>query len=282
MPDLARLPDPANTAALEAVAAAAFGVEADRVVAVAGAEAAVRLLPELIGARRVAVAYPTYGSHADAWRRAGSEIVEVEREALFDLEAEAFIVVNPNNPDGVATPGSALVEAAAGRWLILDESFVEVEPGLSAASLSTGRTVVLRSFGKFFGLAGVRLGFVVCDAALAERIRRRIGDWPVGADALSMGRAAYADATWAERTRARLRRDAARLDRMLVAAGFDIVGGTSLFRLVREPEAAERARRLAEQGVLVRTFVHDPTLIRFGLPGRNHWRRLQTALERSR
>jgi cobalamin biosynthesis protein CobC len=97
-----------------------------------------------------------------------------------------------------------------------------------------------------------------------------------------MGRAAYADADWAERTRARLRRDAARLDRMLVAAGFDIVGGTSLFRLARAPDAQARARRLAGQGVLVRTFDHDPTLIRFGLPGRNHWRRLQTVLETSR
>lgn len=282
MSELARLPDPADTAALEAAAAKAFGVEAGRVVAVAGAEAGLRLLPEMLGVGRVAVASPTYGSHADAWRRAGAQVLEVARERLFEAEAEAFVVVNPNNPDGAAAAGAALVEAAAGRWLVIDESFVEVEPGLSAAALATGRTAVLRSFGKLFGLAGVRLGFVVCDLALAERIRRRIGDWPVGADAMSMGRAAYADADWAERTRARLRRDAARLDRMLIAAGFDVVGGTSLFRLARAPDAQARARRLAGQGVLARTFDHDPTLIRFGLPGRNHWRRLQTALETSR
>lgn len=280
--DLRRLPDPADTAGLEAAAAGAFGVAPERVVAVAGAEAGLRLLPDLLGLSSVAVASPTYGSHADAWRRAGVAVEAVARDRLFQTPAQALVVVNPNNPDGAAAPGAALVEAAAGRWLILDESFIEVEPDLSAAALATGRTIVLRSFGKFFGLPGVRLGFVVCDADLAERIRRRIGDWPVGADAIAMGRAAYADADWAERTRARLERDAVRLDRMLSAAGLGVLGGTSLFRLARCEDARDRAQRLAGQGVLVRTFPHDPTLIRFGLPGRRNWRRLERALEITR
>lgn len=279
---LTRLPDPSDTAALEAAAAQAFGVEPDHVVAVAGAEAGLRLLPALLAVERVAVATPTYGSHADAWRAAGLAVETVARANVFDSKAEALIVVNPNNPDGAATPGEALVEAAAGRWLIIDESFVEVEPRLSAAGLANGRKIVLRSFGKFFGLPGVRLGFVVCDPALATRIRRGTGEWPVGADAIAMGRAAYADLTWAERTRQRLARDADRLDRLLTATGFAIVGGTTLFRLAACADVEGRAARLAEQGVLVRTFDHDATLIRFGLPGRRNWRRLQTALEMSR
>src|SRR5690606_20570517 len=131
-------------------------------------------------------------------------------------------------------------------------------------ALAQGRTIVLRSFGKFYGLPGVRLGFVICDETLAHRLRRRIGDWPVGAEAIAMGRAAYADSGWAERTRLSLARDAERLDRLLKATGFDIAGGTSLFRLARCETAAIRADRLAQQGVLVRTFTHDPTLIRFG------------------
>lgn len=280
--ELTRLPDPADTAALEAVASRAFGVPPDWVVAVAGAESGLRLLPDLLQLDRVAIASPTYGSHADAWRRAGVEVVEVPRGRLFQTVAEGFVVVNPNNPDGSSIAGRALVEAAGGRWLILDESFVEVMPDLSAAALATGRTIVLRSFGKFFGLAGVRLGFIVCDPELAECVRRRIGDWPVSTDAVSMGRAAYADAAWAERTRASLNRGAARLDRMLLAAGLQTIGGTSLFRLARCEDASDRAHRLAGQGVLVRTFPHDPTLIRFGLPGRRNWRRLELALETSR
>lgn len=278
---LVRLPDPSDTLALEAVAAVAFGAPPECVVAVAGAEAGLRLLPEIIEARSVAVASPTYGSHADAWKQAGMEVGQVPRGDLFDAAADVLIVVNPNNPDGAVSSGASLVAQAAGRWLIIDESFVEVDPALSAAHLAQGHTIILRSFGKFYGLAGVRLGFVICDEGLANRLRRRIGDWPVGAEAIGMGRAAYADLAWAKRMRRSLARDADRLDLLLKATGFEIVGGTSLFRLARCGDAGIRADGLARQGVLVRTFAHDETLIRFGLPGRKNWRRLQAALEMS-
>ncbi len=279
MAALGRLPDPAEVSALEAVAAGFFGCDPARVVAVAGAEAGLRLLPFVLDAARVAIAAPTYGSHADAWRQAGAEVFEVERAALFRQPTDAFVVVNPNNPDGAMTPGADLIAGAAGRWLVIDESFVDTAPEISAVAAMNERTIVLRSFGKFHGLAGVRLGFVVANPDLATRIRRRIGDWPVGADALAMGMSAYGDAAWAGWTRRRLARDAARLDGLLVEAGFRIVGGTSLFRLTRSADAGRRARVLAEAGVLVRTFDHDPGLIRFGLPGRGEWPRLRAALE---
>lgn len=279
MAALARLPDPAEVTALEAVAAGFFGCDPARVVAVAGAEAGLRLLPSVLDAARVAIAAPTYGSHADAWRLVGVQVTEVEREALFRAPTDAFVAVNPNNPDGALTSGAELVAGAAGRWLVIDESFIEVAPEMSAIPAMNDRTIVLRSFGKFHGLAGVRLGFVVASPELAARLRRRIGDWPVGADAIAMGIAAYGDTSWAERTRRRLERDAGRLDGLLVQVGFEIVGGTSLFRLTRSGEAKRRADALAEQGVLVRTFAHDPMLIRFGLPGRKEWPRLQAALE---
>ncbi|HEX8469691.1 MAG TPA: threonine-phosphate decarboxylase CobD [Brevundimonas sp.] len=276
------LPDPADTAALEAAAALAFGCDPDRVAAVSGAEAGLRLLPALLDVARVAVASPTYGSHADAWRQARVETVEAERTHLFQQPTDTLVIVNPNNPDGAITPGAELVAAAERRWLIIDESFVDTDPAMSAIPHMTDRVVVLRSFGKFYGLPGVRLGFVVASPALAARIRQRTGDWPVGADAIVMGQAAYADTDWADRTRALLLQEAARLDERLIASGFTIVGGTSLFRLVRCEDAPGRAQRLAEQGVLVRTFPHDPELIRFGLPGQANWRRLETALEMSR
>lgn len=279
MDALARLPDPAEVAVLEGAAAAFFGCHRSQVVAVAGAEAGLRLLPTLLNVARVAVAAPTYGSHADAWRLAGVAVTEVARDAVFKTPTDAFVVVNPNNPDGALTPGTELVAGAAGRWLIVDESFIEIAPEMSAIASMGDRTIVLRSFGKFHGLAGVRLGFVVANAALAARLRRLVGDWPVGADAIAMGTAAYADPGWADRTRRRLDRDAARLDALLTAAGFQIVGGTSLFRLTRSGDAKARARKLAEGGILVRTFAHEAGLIRFGLPGRADWPRLQSALE---
>ncbi|MDP1619246.1 aminotransferase class I/II-fold pyridoxal phosphate-dependent enzyme [Phenylobacterium sp.] len=279
---LARLPDPSDLKALEAAAARAFGAPADRVVAVPGAEAGLRLLAGRLGVRRVAIASPTYGSHADAWRLAGAEVAEVARDKLFETDAELRIIVNPNNPDGAVTRGGDLVAMAGDGWLLIDESFVEVEPSASASPFAGDRTIMLRSFGKFYGLPGVRLGFIVAPLELSNALRAWIGDWPVSADAIAMGQAAYADAAWAERTRARLVADAGRLDQLLTAAGLDVVGGTSLFRLARCEAAARRAWRLGEEGVLVRIFAHDPNLIRFGLPARRDWRRLQLALERSR
>lgn len=279
---LTRLPDPADLAALEAMAAEAFGTAPGRVVAVPGAEAGLRLLPEALAIRRVAIASPTYGSHADAWRLSGAQVSEPARDELFNDDADLLVVVNPNNPDGRAEPGGDLVARARRRWLIIDESFVEVEPALSAASFESERTIMLRSFGKFHGLPGVRLGFVIAPPAIAAGLRARLGDWPVSADAIAMGRAAYADSNWAERTRVRLAADARRLDALLVDNGLAVVGGTSLFRLVRCADGEAVAWRLGASGVLVRTFAFDPGLIRFGLPGRHDWPRLRRALETAR
>jgi len=270
---LSRLPDPEETAALEAAAARAFGVAPDRVAATPGAEAGLRALPQVIGARSAAIVSPTYGGHAEAWRLAGAKVQIVSD--LASAAAEAAVVVNPNNPDG-----RRFEELSADdRWLIVDESFVETAPQLSVASRAGGRLIVLRSFGKFYGLAGVRLGFVIAEPGLAARVSARFGDWPVSAEAIAAGTAAYADAAWRDRTVARLARDAARLDAMLTAAGFEIVGGTSLFRLTAAPDAARRFAALARAGVLTRPFPEQPTWLRFGLPKSTDWSRLQTALE---
>jgi cobalamin biosynthetic protein CobC len=279
---LRRLPDPAETAALEAAAAMAFGVaDAGRVAAVPGAEAGLRLLPRLTGARSVAIVSPTYGGHAEAWRAAGREVRLIgPGEPAGDVEA--LLIVNPNNPDGRQTPREALIRLAAEgrRWLIVDESFVEVAPELSVAASAGGRLVVLRSFGKFYGLPGARLGFVVADPAVIVGVRAAFGDWPVCADAIAAGGAAYADGAWAAQTRARLGDGAARLDRLLARAGFEIVGGTPLFRLASSPNAAAWFERLARAGVLVRPFEAQPAWLRFGPPGAEpDWTRLQNVLE---
>jgi cobalamin biosynthetic protein CobC len=278
---LGRLPDPEETAALEAAAARAFGLaDLGRVAAVPGAEAGLRLLPRLTGARRVAIVSPTYGGHAEAWRGAGSAVREVAWGADLS-DAEALVIVNPNNPDGRAIPADELKPLAMGdRWVIVDESFVEVAPALSVAAAAGGRLVVLRSFGKFYGLAGVRLGFVVADPVVIAQVRAAFGDWPVCADAIAVGRAAYADGDWADRARARLDGDASRLDELLGRAGFKAEGGTSLFRLVSSPRAGQWFTRLAEAGLLARPFAEHRDWLRFGLPGDEAgWARLRAVLE---
>lgn len=275
---LRRLPDPEEVAALEAAAAQAFGVSPDRVAATPGTEAALRALPRLLGARSVAIAAPTYGGHAEAWRLAGAKVSLVPHAQLAVSAAEAVVLVNPNNPDGART----LDPPAGDRWLIVDEAFVETAPELSIAGRADGRTVVLRSFGKFYGLPGVRLGFVIAEPGLAARVSAQFGDWPLSAEAIAAGMAAYPDAGWRERTRERLLRDAARLDALLTGAGLEIVGGTSLFRLAATPDAAARFVALARRGVLARPFPDQPTWLRFGIPKPKDWPRLAAALEGSR
>jgi cobalamin biosynthetic protein CobC len=286
----ARLPDPAETTDLEGVAATAFGVCcASRTIAVPGSEAALRLLARLLPVKTVAIAGPTYGSHGAAWRSAGAAVKPIACRDLGAADADVVVVVNPNNPDGYRHAPDALAvigdrQAARGGWLIVDEAFVETAPELSVAAYAGlgGRAglIVLRSFGKFYGLAGDRLGFVVADGGVIADLRSVFGDWPVSAQAIAAGRAAYPDAGWRQRTQASLIRKAARLDGLLTHAGFDLIGGTSLFRLAAAEDAPRRFLALAERGILVRPFDVDARWLRFGLPaGRAAWARLQQALE---
>jgi len=303
---LNRLPDTGELARLEAVAAAAFGV-ADplRVVATGGTEPALRLLPFVVGVvgprdgngaepggaiAAAVVAGPTYGSHADSWAKAGLParvVADAELDAAIG-DRTAVIAVNPNNPDGRLMSRDRLRQlhdAVASRdgVLVVDEAFAEVTPEASVADLAgtseAERLVVLRSFGKFYGLAGLRLGFVIGSPSVAARVRALIGDWPVSVDALAAGLAAYADRAWADRMRKQLAATSRRLDGVLTRSGFEVVGGTSLYRLVRAADAPARFERLAAAGILTRPFQHDATLLRFGLPASPEaWRRLGEAL----
>jgi cobalamin biosynthetic protein CobC len=175
--------------------------------------------------------------------------------------------------------------ASCDGHLVVDEAFADIEPHCSVAAIAGTarypRLVVLRSFGKFYGLAGVRLGFVIGAPPIITRFRELLGDWPVSADAIAAGLAAYADDAWAKRTRERLLHAARRLDDLLISSGFDIVGGTSLFRLARSANARDRFETLLRAGVLARPFDHDPTLLRFGLPHEPAaWQRLAEALRK--
>ena len=202
--------------------------------------------------------------------------------------AVCLTIVNPNNPDGRIVERSRLLAlhdslAQHGGMLIVDEAFADVAPEVSVAAVagaaSGHKLIVLRSFGKFFGLAGLRLGFIVAAPALAATIRGLIGEWPVCSDALAAGLAAYADGRWMDRERAILHKSAQRLDDLLTRSGFELAGGTSLFRLARAADARERFTRLLAAGILVRPFDFAPDLLRFGLPrGREQWRRLAVAL----
>ena len=282
--ELNRLPDPGALQALETAAASAFGCAPQRTAATAGAEAAIRLLPLLLVVRSVEIVGPTYGAHTEAWRAAGVATRLIAADQAAASQAGVLVIVNPNNPDGRLTRRADLIamareRSAAGRWLVVDESFIECAPGDSVSDLIEPGLIVLRSFGKFYGLAGVRLGFMLAAPDMIQRLRDLLGDWPVGADAITMGRGAYADAEWRSRTSAALDERAGRLDQRLTRAGFQIVGGISLFRMTRTPHAARWFQHLCRGGILTRPFDHTPDALRFGVPTERDMRRLARALE---
>jgi cobalamin biosynthetic protein CobC len=200
--------------------------------------------------------------------------------------ARHVVIVNPNNPDGRLHDRAALARIAAlvrerGGWLVIDEAFADLDPACSAVALCADLpAIILRSFGKFYGLAGLRLGFAIGSPSIIERIAVALGPWPCSGPALAIGRAALLDQDWADRTRETLKSQAAKLDAVLIAAGFAIIGGTALFRLAQHSDAKARHAALARQHIWCRRFKHDDTLLRFGLPGDHAgFDRLAAALE---
>jgi cobalamin biosynthesis protein CobC len=286
---LARLPETAALAKLITAAVTAYGApSAAHVVPAPGTQLLLPLVAGLVQPGRAAVLAPTYVEHGRAAALAGHSVTEVsDIETLGD--ARLAILTNPNNPDGRLFAKDELMALAKtlrarNGLLVVDEAFMDVAPADAslASEVSTGNIVVLRSFGKFFGLAGLRLGFALATPPLAERISARLGPWAVSGPALAIGAQALADQAWIAATRNRLAEAAKKLDAILTDAGLDIVGGTSLFRLARSPAAGELFHRLGAAGIFVRKFPDHPAWLRFGLPAAEQdWQRFQNAMLRS-
>jgi cobalamin biosynthetic protein CobC len=280
-----RLPQAsAERAALEAAAMRYGAADAGVLVASPGSQALIQIIPRLIDDAEVAVLGPTYAEHAGAWARCGHRVRDV---ATLDEvgDARVIVVVNPNNPTGRIVAADDLRRAAEGLahrggLLVVDEAFADfAAPGISLIPQLLPATVVLRSFGKAYGLAGVRLGFAAAHADIAHRIRAALGPWAVSGPALSIGAQALADAQWLEQTRSMLSGDCRRLDALLAAYGAKLEGGTHLFRLVSHPQARDVADALGRDGILVRRFTTHPQWLRFGIPNSNDaWHRLELSM----
>jgi len=279
--DYTRLPESEDLTRLEHAAAQAYGADPATIVAAPGTQILISLLPHIFPAPSMAVLGPTYAEHAAAWAAAGTQVTEI---TTLDDRApnDGIVLCNPNNPDGRRIPATqltALAEQLNGRRLIVDEAFADLEaPGLSLAPALPPNTIVLRSFGKTYGLAGLRLGFAIAPPELAERIREILGPWPVSTAAITIGTVALLDAAWRTAARTRLTQDAARLDALLSAAGLTPIGGTVLYRLTQSNDATARFETLAQAGILTRPFPANPTWLRFGIPAPSAWPRLTSAL----
>jgi cobalamin biosynthetic protein CobC len=280
-----RLPDQAALALLVATAAQTYGAPSPaHVVAAPGTQVLLSLAAALAPPERAVVLGPTYAEHGRVAAASGFRVEEVGDVAGL-RDADLAVVVNPNNPDGRIVARDALLalagELSARSLLVVDEAFMEVGPRDTslAGNVGAGNIIVLRSFGKFYGLAGLRLGFALAEPAIAERLAAWLGPWPVSAAAISIGAAALADHPWMDMTRARLAEAASRLDRLLCGAGLAIIGGTPLFRLVHTAQASDAFHHLGRAGILVRRFSQRGAWLRFGLPaGEADWLRLEAAL----
>ncbi|MBY5319028.1 MULTISPECIES: threonine-phosphate decarboxylase [Rhizobium] len=235
---------------------------------------------------KVAVVSPTYGEYARALTSAGFTVDAVDNVAAIGIEHRLAVVVNPNNPDGLAWPAETLIALhdrmkAAGGLLVVDEAFGDTDPALSLASRAQQlpNLIIFRSFGKFFGLAGLRLGFAIARDDILARFEDWLGPWAVSGPALSIaGSLLRSDVS---PIRGRIDERSAGLHAVLKGAGLRMAGGTALFTLVADAKAGDIYTHLCRHHILVRKFDYAPDWLRFGLtPAPAADRRLSEALQR--
>ncbi len=267
-----RLPTETDQKRCVAAMAKVFGAPGQNILIGPGSELLIHLLPMLLRPRRVAVLSPTYADHAHVWRTSGCHVIETPTPLAEARSCDMVVICNPNNPDGRRFDPAAIEVARRhlsehSGWLVIDEAFADLTPELCSAScVVNGNLLVLRSAGKFYGLAGLRLGALLGPPELLRRLAAHLGLWRVSTPALTVGAAAYEDCAWQTATRQRLAKARERLDHLLAQTECRVMGGTDLFRYVEVTDADEVWRRLAEHGVYVRRFSWTNHHLRIGLP----------------
>ncbi|HET8706512.1 MAG TPA: threonine-phosphate decarboxylase CobD [Pseudomonadales bacterium] len=260
----------------------------------AGSQAAIQLLPQIRKIlcsggvpERVLFLSPSYQEHWLAWQRAGFTCFSKSRlDDTLVATADILVVINPNNPTGQLFEPDQLLRwhrqlASRNGWLIVDEAFMDVSPAYSLAQYA-GMTglMVLRSLGKFFGLAGARVGFALGQSSVIEWLESMAGPWGVAGPSRWVAAQALQDKTWQNGQRQTLNAASVRLDTLLRRYQLPVSGGCALFRWLTHPEAAQWHHLLAENAILTRYFPAANGL-RFGLPaGEENWQRLEHALRK--
>lgn len=268
-----RLPEGEAETALRETARRAYGApDGASIVPAPGTQSLISLWPHLFGPGEAAVVSPTYAEHAAALEAAGHAVRPIARPEDIDAATRLLVVVNPNNPDGRRFSRPALIDLAgelAGRGglLVVDEAFMDSDPAESVSG-DAGRPglLVLRSFGKFYGLAGLRLGFALTEPALARALETRLGPWAVSGPAIAVATALMREEAVTERQRERVAAQGRLLLRTLGAAGLPVLGSTPLFALAHHPRAYALFEALARRRILTRPFATETAWLRFGVP----------------
>ncbi len=266
-----RLPDEHAHRKLEEAARQYYRVgESSAIVAANGTQAIIQILPQLISSKSVGIVSPTYGEHEYCWRNsdAAVELYISLSEALG--KSDVVVVVNPNNPDGRTYRPDQLEEAAgilASRsgFLIVDEAFGDVMPELSIVPHLPGNTIVLRSFGKFFGLAGLRLGFSICAREIVDQMVKAFGPWSVSGPALAIGLQALSDQDWISGMKTKIEVQSLKQADEISSCGLNLVANTCLFMEFEVEDGMALSQSLMTEHILVRSFPDRPNRLRFGL-----------------
>lgn len=284
---------PEDNDGLQTAACQYYGCDA--CLPVAGSQAAIQTLPTLRSFSKVGVISPTYAEHEYNWKQAGHDVIQLTVNDVNKhiKQLDVLVVINPNNPTGQIIPVKKLLNwhqqlSIKGGWLIVDEAFMDVIPenSLISSGIKPG-LIILCSLGKFFGLAGIRCGFVITDKKLLQRIVDKLGPWSLAGATRYIAKQALADETWQIKTRKDLNKLGTRLYQALSEHGLTPAGGTALFQWLNHPEAREIYEACARQGVLIRYFERQVTInkmilmpsLRFGLPANEEqWQRLNNVL----
>jgi len=280
------LPDQDAVVQARLAARNCYGIDVAAGVSLApGSQMHIQMLPLLFKPQPVAIVGFTYQEHGVCWQRAGHEVYMTDGLDSAEATARIVIVVNPNNPDGRVFSSQELVLlarrlAAKGGLLVVDESFADVVPECSVAD-EVGRDglFVMRSLGKFYGLAGLRFGVGLTTTVLASRMDEKLGPWAVSGPALAVASDALSNKNWQKQNLAKLTKAQANLETILKKHGITILGGTALFTLVQHNESEQLWNHLASKRILTRPFPGKPDWLRLGLPkGQPQMSRLDKAL----
>ena len=253
---------------------------------VAGSQAAIQTLPRLRTTSRVGVLNPAYAEHAANWQKAGHTVIEIDSSDIEAnlLQLDVLILINPNNPTGQSFTREQLLHwhnilQKRKGWLIIDEAFIDcsLENSLSAYPVQEG-LIILRSIGKFFGLAGIRCGFVISPPELLNKLNEDLGPWTISHPTRYVATTALQDRLWQQQNRDSLPLQAQRLHHLLSAYGLQPDGGSDLFQWIKTEQASTIHHFLATRGILTRLFTH-PSSLRLGLPkSEEQWVSLEEAL----
>jgi cobalamin biosynthetic protein CobC len=253
------------------------------IIAAPGTQSVLQNIPLLYPGRKITILSPTYSEHRKTWELAGNKVLPVDNfEAL--LKGDIAVLVNPNNPDGRSYKKNDLMALSNNlELLIIDEAFCDNSPNLSLAPhLSGNNILILRSLGKFFGLAGLRLGFAIGPNEILESLQERLGPWAVSGPAIEIGARALSDTPWFIKMQKQLNNQSKQLNSLLKQQSISILGGTELFTLIQSDRALDLYHDFGNAGILVRRFEERKNWLRIGLPGpKREWHKFANVLSQN-